>query len=185
MKLPPRNPQEIAIGKIKDAHGLRGEVYLLVFAWLRGIPPEPLTEIPETLQLVSPSGEEKQFKVLAKALHKDGARLKLAGVLDRNASEALKGYSWVRNLGELKSQPGEALYLVEVLGFQVFLQKESEGPLGLITGFSNNGVQDLLVVESKDGKKTEVPFVEAFVQNIDYEKKQIVLNLPENYLEIF
>lgn len=76
------------IGKVKDAHGIKGELYILVFS-------KDTSWLGELKSLKLSSVEASAFKVLevsrAKA-HKGGFILKTPLIQDRNQAEALKGY---------------------------------------------------------------------------------------------
>ena len=55
--------------------------------------------------------------------------------------------------------------------------------------FSSNGVQDLLVIEKREEKEKaykryEVPFVEDFIEKIDFKEKKIFMNLPEGLIPL-
>lgn len=79
------------------------------------------------------------------------------------------------------SKPGEGIYLNEIKNFK--LKDPEQKVLGEIVGFSSNGVQDLLVVEA-NGKKVEVPFVDAFIKKIDFKHQAVVMDLPEGLFDI-
>lgn len=163
------------VGKVKDAHGLKGEIFVIFFSkdysWASEI---------EFIWL-----DEKKHHVLKLSPHKDGLRVLLQGVVNRNESEALIGRQVYVSEDLLQSESGEALFLSEVEGFEVTDSKL--GNIGIITGFAFNGAQDLLIVTKTNAEKTfeyEIPFVEAFVEKIDYEAEIIQMNLPEGLLEI-
>lgn len=46
------------------------------------------------------------------------------------------------------------------------------------------GEAPLLVVAGEAGKKLDVPFAEAYLENVDIERRQVRMNLPEGMLEI-
>ena len=81
----------------------------------------------------------------------------------------------------LISKPGETIYLSEIKNFK--LKDPDQKVLGEIVGFSSNGAQDLLVVES-GGRKAEVPFVDAFIKKIDFKQQVVVMDLPEGLLDL-
>ena len=120
--------------------------------------------------------------------HKEGLRLKFENINDRNASEKLAGVELYLREDFFISEEGESLYLAEIEGF-TFIDLIS-GFEGVICGFSYNGAQDLLQVRSLDQREEtqnmiyDIPFVEAFIKNIDYENKKVVSELPEGLLEI-
>ncbi len=174
----------VRIGRVKDGHGIKGELFISLFAgeaaWLHQL---------ETLTLCDPATEPgspesartaKKFKLKSARVHKKGLIVKTEELRDRNEAEALIG--WLMELPEdlLVSKPGEAIYLREIQGFQVFTK--TDGEVGLIESFATNGAQDLLVVRTARGV-VEIPFVDAFVERIDYQAKVIHMSLPEGLLD--
>lgn len=159
------------IGKIIDAHGIRGEIYCHVFSgdtsWISKA---------KTLTLNS-----EKFQILKIKPHKKGFIALLEGFKDRNRAEEFKGVEvWVDS-SFFVSETGEEIYLTEIENFKV--QDEKIGDIGTVTGFSFNGMQDLLVV-TQNKKSYEIPFVEEFVVDIDYENQVIQMDLPEGLLQI-
>jgi 16S rRNA processing protein RimM len=166
----------VRVGKVKDAHGIRGELFVILFSgeaeWIDDL---------ESLRLVNENGaaDPKVFSVKSARFHKNGMIVKSPDIKDRNAAEALKGRLLEIPEEFLISEPGEAIYLREILGFKILT--EAQGEVGTIEAFSSNVAQDLLVVKTKTGTY-EIPFVEAFVKNIDYEAKQMTMDLPVGLL---
>lgn len=167
--------QQLHVGKVMDAHGIRGDLYCLLFSgdasW---------SEKLKTLNLRQ-GDKNLEFEIQRTKPFKKGFIVTLKEVKDRNQAEALKGAEVWADEDVFVATPGESLYLREIMGFQVC---DSEGKvIGMIESFSTNGSQDLLVVKS-DKDTYEIPFVEDFVTSIDHESKKIQMDLPEGLLEI-
>ncbi len=161
------------IGKIKDAHGLRGDVFIIFFSkdysWVDLIDEVYIEETP--------------YEVIKAAEHKDGLKVQLKGVTDRNQSEALIGKQIYLPADFFFSQDeDEGMFLTEIEKFKVV--DKTAGEIGIITGFSSNTAQDLLVVTSVSGNVFEIPFVDAFIVEIDHENKTIQMDLPEGLLDL-
>lgn len=158
------------VGKVKAPHALKGEIFVLLFAkqsdWLSKL---------EVCLL-----NDQQFEVQKAKVNKDGIILKLAGIDDRNASEALIGQDFFIPDALLSAKAGEMIYLKQIEGFHLF--DNHYGDLGPILSFGSNMAQDLLVVEYQ-GEEVSVPFVEAFIDRIDWPDRRILLQLPEGLLE--
>lgn len=166
---------EILVGKIKSAHGLKGEVYILIFSgdssWSKNL---------KTLKLKNSLDSFKSYQVLKAKPHKDGLIATLEGVTDRNQSEDLIGQE-VHIPGELlQSKKGETIYLKEILGFDVLVEGQS---VGTVDAFSSNGTQDLIIIKNQD-HDFEVPFVEQFIVKIDFENSKILMDFPLDLIEI-
>ena len=165
------------VGKVREAHGLKGDLYILVFsgevAWLPRL---------KECQ-VQVKGEERLSLTVQKVKpFKKGFILKAPEVADRTAAEPLKGAEFFIPEELLVSKPGETIYLNEILEFT--LKDVEQNKLGIVKSFSSNGAQDLLVVETLAGKKAEVPFVDAYIKNIDFKNKSLVMDLPEGILDL-
>ena len=158
------------IGKVMDAHGIRGDVQCIVFSgdvsWLDKV---------ETINL-----HHEDFKIKKIKAFKKGFIASLEGFDNRNKAEEYIGAELRVPEDLFVSEDGEALFLNEILGFITY---NGEVEIGQISGFSFNGLQDLLVIKKKE-KEIESPFVKDFVTHIDYEKKQIHMKLPEGLLDI-
>jgi 16S rRNA processing protein RimM len=169
------NPPFQKVGKIKEAHGLKGEVFVFVFsgeiAWSSKI---------SQAQIQAPDGTLSLFHIESSRPHKGGLILKFKEVSDRNQSEALKGALFLIPSEALVSDQGETIYLGEVLGFEVCLKGN---PVGFVEDFSTNGFQDLLVVRT-DNHSFEVPFVAEFIIQIDFSNKKLFMDFPEDLMTL-
>lgn len=169
-----KSPMEwVQVGKIKDAFHLRGELYVLVFsgewAWL------------DKLEQCQVGGQTYQVKKARE--HKDGLVLSLKEVTDRTQAEFLKGKMFCIPQELLISEDGETIYLSEIEGFTVV--DSNSNNKGTIESFSSNGDQDLLVLKVEGKKKlVEIPFVEDFIDEIEFENKVVRMNLPEGIWDI-
>lgn len=166
------------VGKVKGAHGLKGDLYILIFSgdisWLPRL---------GVFGLGSSDRAESLMKCTVQRVKvfKDGFIVKANEINDRNQSEALKGKGFYIDDELLVSEPGETIYLTEILHFTVKLsQDEIVGP---IVGFSSNGAQDLLRVEYNN-KIVEIPFVQQFIKKIDFKNSSIFMNLPDGLLNL-
>ena len=163
------------VGWVKEAHGLRGEVYVKLLSkdpeWLGEFSHFALGS-EESLSL----HEAKSWKP-----HKQGIILSIKGITNRNQSEALKGqdFSIPRHL--LQTQSDESPFLIEVLNFRVIDVRV--GFVGTVVGFVDNGAQDLLEVKDDQDVVHLIPFVDSFLVEISRDEKTIRMDLPEGLIE--
>lgn len=161
----------VQVGKVIDAHGIRGDLYCLIFSgelsWLDQVSQLRIGTVLYNIQKI------KAFK--------KGFIVHIENCHDRNSAELLKGLPVAVSRDVFVSQSGEPLYLSEIAGFSVF--DRHIGALGEIKSFSSNGAQDLLVIDYMN-ESVEVPFVADFVIEIDHHLRKITVELPEGLLDI-
>ncbi len=80
----------LTLGQVGAAHGIRGWVLVRSFA----DPPDSLLDHDEW-QLTAPNGAQRTMRLLEGAPYKEGLRVLLEGIEDRNAALALSGW-WVQ-----------------------------------------------------------------------------------------
>lgn len=181
-----------AVGRVKDAHGLKGEIWVVLFAgqadWLESFKKDGKFLLFRSEDL---SGAEPvEYSLKGVRPHKNGLILQSVSIVDRTAAEGLKGQFLGIPESYLESDDGEQPYLDEIEGFIVF--EKSGVELGPIVGFESNGIQDLLVVELlagvrpgvQAGDRVEIPFVESYVDTLDYDEQRLTLTIPDQLIEV-
>jgi 16S rRNA processing protein RimM len=171
------------VAKVRDAHGLKGELFIIPFS-------KTADWAGDLKNFVLVKGEkDKEGKVVNKNLdvtikrmkkHKVGFIVQLDQISDRTLAESYKGARIQISNENLVSKKGENIFLKEVENFLVL---DAENEIGPVVGFSSNGAQDLLVVQSGENTQVEVPFIPEFISVIDWDKKQIKMTLPEGFLQ--
>ena len=177
--IPKEFPGYHCVGWVKQAHGIRGELFVQLYAgsadWLNHL---------DGIFLLAPSEDSiKKWEVEVCRPHKDGLILKVKGIADRNLSETMKRTGvYVPDEWLETADDDEEMYLKEVLGFEII--DTSDVLLGKITGFASNRMQDLLHVLRPDGTEALIPFVEAFIVHIDFDKQQVKMDLPPGLIDL-
>ncbi len=174
------------VGKVKEAHGLRGELYVMIFSgdlsWLPRLKEFGLGACPAPGQ--EPAEDAVQATMTCQKVKpfKKGIILKANELGDRTAAEKVEKLGFYVPEEFFVSEEGEGIYLDEIEGFTV--KDAEEKTLGKITDFSSNGVQDLLVVTTSSGKSFEVPFVDDFLLKIDFKSQIVKMDLPEGLIDL-
>jgi len=164
------------VGKVKGAHGLRGELYLLVFSgetsWFSQL----------TCLHLFCAENRKWVELPLESIrpHKKGMIAKIEILADRNEAELYKGSEFFIPKDFLVSKPGEDIYLAEIENFNVF--QKGRGFIGKVTAFSSNGVQELIVVTNSKGE-FEVPLVDPLIVEIRWNQNEIEMDLPDGLVE--
>ena len=170
MSLSSSPPYLLRIAKISRPFGIRG----LVFAKLTN--PDFLDILDNLLFrtscVISKSPNLKNFlKVLELKKHKSGILIKVENFNTRDMVESIIGGFVFSNYSFKKS-----LYLTEMTGFVLY---DGNQKLGKIKSVYHNNAHGILMLD-----KVEVPFVDGFIKNINWENKKIVMNLPKGLYEI-
>lgn len=171
----------IKVGKVIDAHSLKGEIYAIIFSgdssWSDEI---------QNIFLKKESEESfEKFEVDYIKPHKDGLRVKFKTIIDRTQAESLKGKLIYIDEQFFISDPGETIYLRELLDFSVIGPDSKK--IGTVIEFLSSEMQDILVLKPEvigSIDAYEIPFVDEFIVEINHDEKWIKVELPEGLLEI-
>jgi len=164
----------LAIGKIIRAHGLRGELSVML-----------LTDFPERFEnmewvYLGNELEAEAYRLESHRWHKGRILLTLSGVTDRNQAEQLRGQLVQVPLEEAMPLPEGKFYLYELIGLQV-MSTEGER-LGAIANILETGANDVYVVEDDGQEKLLLPAIPDVVQSIDIANGQMVVNLIDGLI---
>lgn len=165
------------VGKVREAHGLKGDLYVLVFSgdisWAKRM---------KKFSLKAKDAEAfESFEVERTKPFKKGLIVKAKEIADRTAAEGVEHLEFFIDDELLVSKAGETIFLAEIKNFK--LKDPEQNVLGEIVDFSSNGAQDLLVVQVGE-RKVEVPFVDAFIKKIDFKHQAVVMDLPEGLFDV-
>lgn len=185
----------LLVGVIARAHGLKGEVTVIAHnpdspIWAKGQRYHVVDRalVHETADSVTVEGA----KVLsAKLLRRTpDARFICAfeDLADRNSAEALEGFHLGVPIEAVPETAGDEIYHRELKGFEVV--DRSGVLLGTVVGVFPGPAQDLVEVEpprpaGHRGKRPEtwfVPFVGAFILEVDRSARRLVIDTPEGLL---
>ena len=149
----------VLLGRITDAHGLKGEVKIASF-----------TSAPEAIGAYGPlstSDGSRSFMISSFRIGNGGVVIaRLSGVADRDAAEKLKGQELYVKRDALPEPEQEEYYHSDLIGLSA--RSPSGEPIGEILAVHNFGAGDLLEIRLLESGRTElVPFDEANVPKID------------------
>ena len=163
-------PGFVCGGWVKDAHGLKGHLYIQVYS-----PEMDWSESFNKLHLFnSKTSEKAELSVREFSPFKDGFRVALDELNDRTAAEKFKGYHFLIPEEWLEADMGEQVFLAQLKGFQVLDKGQF---VGVVDDFATNTVQDLLVVGDD-----LIPLIDEFLIEIDFDHRQIKMKLPPGLL---
>jgi 16S rRNA processing protein RimM len=105
-------------------------------------------------------------------VHSKGPVAKLAGCVDRDAADAMRGFE-VAVTREALGDAGEgSMYWVDLVGLDVV--DASGKSLGKVEGLFETGDTSVLVVMGNS--ETMIPFVPAYVKSVDRDAKRITVD---------
>lgn len=164
--------EKIKIGKIVNAVALKGEVKVYNYSDYK----ERYEEI-DTIIV-----DEKEYEIEKVRYQQNMVILKLAGVDDRNASEAMKNKDIYITEGDLRQLPEGTFYIRDLVGLDI-VDIETGRQLGTLKDVLQNSAQDIYRIELADGGEGMIPVVSEFVKEINMEEGFIKVKLIEGMID--
>jgi len=166
------NKNFLEIGLFVGVHGIKGEMKLKSY-----------TDIPENIfsyKGLHLENSNKPINLVFIRKVKNSFICRIENIITRNDAEKLRGLKLFINRNKLSKLSDDEFYQVDLLGFQVYnLKRES---FGSIISFNDFG-GGLLVEVNKNDKLFYLPMSSKFLKDINYVKKEVVLNLDLNFIE--
>ncbi len=168
--------EKIKIGKIVNAVALRGEVKVYHYSDDK----ERFAELDRIL--LERKGKYEEYSIEGVRYQKEMVILKLKGVNDRNAAEALKERDLYITEADLRELPEDTFYIRDLIGCKV-LNAEDSGEIGEITDVLQNSAQDIYQIRLASGKEVLIPVVAEFVKEVDIEHKTVKIKLIPGFID--
>ena len=147
-----------AIGQVVALFGVRGELKV-----------RSLSDIPDRfaqLEAVHLSSDYRRLEVERVRPYKgEMVILKLRGIDDAQAAEALCRQNLLIPLGQLAQLPPNSYYQHDILGLAVHLPDGRE--LGRVVDIWETGSNDVYVVRTLDGRQALIPAIREVVRQVD------------------
>ena len=165
--------EPVTLGVIVGVHGVRGLVRVKSF-----------TEDPDDIVAYGPlkdaAGKSYELEVTGRA--KGMLLVRLAGVSDRNAAEALKGTELQIDRDRLPEADEDEFYHADLIGLRADMVAGE--CLGEVVAVQNFGAGDLLEIRVDGSRKTVlVPFNAEVVPEIDLDAGRLVIDPPAGLLD--
>jgi 16S rRNA processing protein RimM len=156
--VPADQSERIAVGYVRRAHGLRGDVLI-----------RPLSDDPNRFVVgaafLTDESPPRSLEIIEVRPHREGVLLGLRQVSSRSAAEALRGVTFTIGPEERRRLEEDEFWPEDLEGLTVF--DDSGTCLGDVTGVITGSAQDRLAVTTPGGDIVEVPFVAAIVGEVD------------------
>jgi 16S rRNA processing protein RimM len=134
------------------------------------------------LALPRDSGQRREVQIEELWPHKEFLIFRFAGVDSISDAEVLIGSELQVPRGQRSKLETGWNYVSDLVGCAVF---DADMEVGNIEDVQfGAGEAPLLIVRDAANKLVEIPFAEAFLANVDLERRQVRMHLPEGLLEV-
>ncbi|WP_294771114.1 ribosome maturation factor RimM [uncultured Rhodoferax sp.] len=173
----------IEVGRIADAWGIKG--------WFKVLPYSASAEALFASKHWFLQASEKGAKAFAGTAslsikeakeHSDSVVACAAGVVDRNAAEALRGARIFVSRASFPAVAEGEYYWVDLIGLAV--RNRQDAFLGTVRELMSTGPQTVLVLSYEEEGRTQermIPFVSAYVDSVDVAGKNIRVDWQADY----
>ncbi|PZP29385.1 MAG: ribosome maturation factor RimM [Roseateles depolymerans] len=173
----------IQVGHILDAWGIKGWFKVQAYSQQADA---LFTAKRWFLKSTGPKAARRELKIASVREHGEGIVAFADDVPDRNAAEALKGFELFISRSDFPKAGDGEYYWVDLIGLEV-LNRESQ-PLGRVVGLIDTGphcvlriVPPGLIEPVKPDQERLIPFVDAFVDEVDMPARQIRVDWGVDY----
>ena len=173
--VPPADDR-VLVGEILRPHGLRGEVKVAVHSDI-----EERFAVGKTLILVAPNGDAEPVRIGGFRWSQGVGLMLLEGWEGRDRAEALRGHRLEIDRHQVPEAPEGSYYYFDLVGCRCL--DRQLGVLGEVEDLLEDGGGLLMSIRRAEGTVLLVPFVDAFLGEIDLEAKVIQVDLPAGLVE--
>lgn len=163
--------EKIKIGRIVNAVALRGEVKVYNYSGYK----ERYEELSRIIV------GDKEYEIEKVRYQQQMVILKLSGVDDRNAAEALKTKDVFITEDDLLELPEDTFYIRDLIGLAV-KDADSGELLGKLKDVLQPSSQDVYVVELAEGGQFMIPAVSEFIREVNLVEGVIFVHLIEGMI---
>ena len=167
--------ERIRIAKIINTHGIKGECKIQMFddfeynCFLCG----------KKLSLTN-GKENVDVTPLRLREHKGFPLVVFQELTNMSEAEKYKNYLIEMELNDLPEKEDGSYYNFELIGLNVC--DEDNNTLGIVKSIEKTKANDVIRVEREIGKDLLIPFVDAFVVDIDMDEEKMVIHVIEGLL---
>jgi 16S rRNA processing protein RimM len=159
-------PEWVAVGRVTRAHGVKGEVAVLV-----------LSEVPERFEpgarVFVGESEERPLTVSTSRPHRQRLLVTFEEVGERDAAEALQGSYLFVPAAAAPDLPSGAFWTHELVGSEVVT--ETGRRLGLVHEVIHTPANDVWVARAEDGTEVLIPALKDTVADVDVAGRRVVV----------
>ncbi|MUL45051.1 ribosome maturation factor RimM [Mycobacterium sp. CBMA293] len=174
---------DLVVGRVVKAHGISGEVVVDVRTDDPGERFSPGSSLRGKPGVRSTERAERTYVIDAAREHGGRLLVRLAGVTDRNAADALRGTLFLVDTADLPpiSEPDE-FYDHQLEGLAV---RTVDGvSVGVVTEVLHTPGGELLSIRAESGAEVLVPFVTSMVPTVSLADGLVEIDPPDGLLEL-
>jgi 16S rRNA processing protein RimM len=169
---------DLVVGRVVRVHGITGELVVDV----RTDDPDARFAPGTALRGRAKDGPERRYTVDSARPHGGRLLVRLDGVADRNAADALRGTVFVVDSRDLPPiEDPDEFYDHQLEGLQVVTTAGDQ--VGTVAEVLHTAAGELLSVRTEEGEVL-VPFVSAIVTSVSLAEQTIEIDPPEGLLEL-
>ncbi|MBI3216479.1 MAG: ribosome maturation factor RimM [Mycobacterium sp.] len=171
---------ELVVGRVAKAHGVTGEIVVDV----RTDDPDSRFARGKTLRgRAARGGGEREYTIESVREHAGRLLVRLAGVVGRDAADALRGTLFLVDSEDLPpiTEPDE-FYDHQLEGLRVCTVAGED--VGTVTEVLHTAAGELLSVKGVEGTEILVPFVSAIVTSVSLADGEVRIDPPDGLLNI-
>jgi 16S rRNA processing protein RimM len=161
----------LEVGVVIGIHGLRGDLKIRPLSTGHLALPGA-----RKVYLINSEGLPVQYEAVRSSQHKQNILLRLSGLDNLDAVQPLLGVSVWMAKADLPELDEEQYYWSDLDGLEVVDQQQ--GLLGRVVGMFATPAHDILEVDGLTGEIL-IPAIEPFLVQVDRDKGQLHVNLPE------
>lgn len=163
----------ISVGKIVNVHGIKGVVKIKPY----------LTHgknLPQFNPLTDKLGK-KSFEVSISGTQGDCLLANLKGITTREVAEQFKGMELFADRAKLPETKNNEFYCCDLVGMKVM---NAGAEFGKVVSVMNFGAGDILEIKTTKGKQLDFAFSKKTFPNVNIEKKELEIVIPEGMKEV-
>ncbi|CAK7042863.1 MAG: Ribosome maturation factor RimM [Desulfovibrio sp.] len=170
----------LPVGRIRKAHGIRGEVSIDYYA-------DSPSLLHEGVYLRRAAEQPKFHKITSFRGHHGALLVRFATVPDRTTAETLRGCELLIPKERLPEPDGDAIYIHEILGLSVFAVTENgdEKLWGTIEDVSEPAGQELWAIAHDGEEDILFPAAPEFIRAFDLDKGRVTITPPPGLFELY
>ncbi len=160
-------PVFIAVGFLRRAHGIRGEMIMDV-----------LTDFPERLKprrILYAGDEHEPVRIQSVRWHNKVMLVKLVGCENPEDAAKYRNVTLFVRVDELPPLPEGEYYHHQLIGLRVL--QENGDVVGVLEEILTTGANDVYTVVKEDGGEVLIPAIEDVVLTVDLERGEMVVRL--------